>query len=114
PLLRFVYVDSDPAAVQSALRGTPEVAFSRNDVFHLPLQAVGHYRRRMLDHLSDWLPREKLYAIPRSLQTQGSRALGRLTFVDNHLRLLARMRREVQRVSHPDSLYQSVSQSGLA
>jgi serine/threonine protein kinase len=114
PLLRFLYVDSDPEAVQAAVRGTPEVALSRNEVYHLPLQAVGHYRRRMLDHLNDWLPREKLYSIPRSLQTQGSRALGRLAFVDNHLRLLARLRREVQQATHPDMVYQSVSQTGLA
>src|SRR5207245_2132119 len=108
------YVDSDAESLQAALRGTAEVAFSRNEVYHLPLHAVGHYRRRMLDHLNDWLPREKLYSIPRALQTQGSRALGRLTLVDNHIRLLARMRREVQSVTHPDSLYQSVSQTGLA
>ena len=49
-----------------------------------------------LDQLSEWLPREKLYSIRRSLQTHGCRALGRLAFVDNHLRLMARLRREVQ------------------
>jgi serine/threonine protein kinase len=114
PLLRFLYVDPDLEATQVALRGTPEVAFSRNEVCHVPLQPVGSYRRRMLDHLNEWLPREKLYSMPRSLQTQGSRALGRLAFVDNYLRLLARVRREVQQATHPDSLYQSVSQSGLA
>jgi hypothetical protein len=114
PLLRFLYVDPDPEALQGALRGTAEVAFLRNEVYHLPLQAVGHYRRRMLDHLNEWLPREKLYSMPRSLQTGGSRALGRLAFVDNHLRLLTRLRREIQQACHPDSLYQSVSQTGLA
>src|SRR5437016_92409 len=67
-----------------------------------------------MDHLEDWLPREKLYALPRSLQTQGSRALGRLAFVDNHLRLLARLRRELQQATHPDSLYRSVTETGLA
>jgi eukaryotic-like serine/threonine-protein kinase len=114
PLLRFLYVDPDPSAVQEAVRGTPEVALSRSEVYHLPLQVVGQYRRRMLDHLSEWLPREKLYSIPRSLQTQGVRALGRLAFVDNHVRFMARLRREVQQVTHPDTLYQSVSQTGLA
>jgi hypothetical protein len=114
PLLRFLYVDADPEAVQAALRGAPEIAFSRNEVYHLALQPAGQYRRRMLDHLNEWLPREKLYAMPRSLQTQGSRALGRLAFVDNHLRFLARLRREVQQASHPDALYHSVSQTGLA
>jgi serine/threonine protein kinase len=113
-LLRFLCVDPDPEAVNRAVRGAPEVAFSRNEVYHLPLQAVSHYRRRMLDQISEWLPREKLYSIPRSLQTQGSRALGRLAFADNHQRFLARLRRELQQVTHPDSLYQSVSQTGLA
>jgi hypothetical protein len=114
PLLRFVYLETDPDAVQSAFRGTPEVALSRNEVHHLPLQPVGNYRRRMLDYLSEWLPREKLYSISRALQTQGCRALGRLAFVDNHLRLMARLRREVQQAVHPNTLYQSVSQTGLA
>ena len=43
---------------------------------------MGSYRRRNLEHLNEWLPREKLYSLPRSLQTQGSRALGRLAFAD--------------------------------
>src|SRR5262249_16975324 len=101
PLFRFVYVDSDPESVQAAVRGAPEVAFGRGEVHHLPLQPVGQYRRRMLDQLSEWLPREKLYTVPRSLQTQGSRALGRLAFVDNHNRFLARVRREVQKATQP-------------
>src|SRR5262249_35035360 len=66
------------------------------------------------DQLSDWLPREKLHALPRSLKTQGSRALGRLAFTDNYLRLVTRLKREIQQICHPDNLYQSVSQSGLA
>jgi serine/threonine protein kinase len=114
PLLKFLYIDPDPGALQDALRGTPEVAFSRNEIYRLPLQPIGHYRRRMLDYLGEWMPREKLFSLPRSLQTQGSRALGRLAFVDNHLRLMARLRRDVQEITHPDAIYQSVSQTGLA
>src|SRR5208282_2703558 len=63
---------------------------------------------------TEWLPREKLYAMPRSLQTQGSRALGRLAFCDNQQRLLARLKREIAHVTNPDVLYASVSQTGLA
>lgn len=116
PLVRFLYVDSDPEAVQASVRGTPEVALRRDEVYHLPLQPVGHYRRtqRVLDYVCEWLPREKLYTVPRSLQTQGSRGLGRLAFTDNHLRFQARLRREVHKATHPDTLYQSVSQTGLA
>ena len=114
PLLRFLCIDPDPEAVNTAIRGAPEVALSRNEVFHLPLQQVGNYRRRSLEQLSEWLPREKLYAMPRSLQTQGSRSLGRLSFADNQQRLMARLKREIQEITNPDVLYQSVTQTGLA
>jgi len=114
PILKFLCIDVDPDAVNLAVRGAPEVALTRNEVYQLPLQPVGSYRRRALETLTEWLPREKLYAIPRSLQTQGSRALGRLAFCDNQQRLLARLKREIAHVTNPDVLYASVSQTGLA
>jgi hypothetical protein len=118
PLFRFLYVDCDPDAVKAATRTSEgqrgDVTFGPHEVYHLPLQPVGHYRRRQLDQLQEWLPREKLYALPRSLKTQGGRALGRLAFTDNYLRLQTRLRREVQQVMHPDAIYQAVSQTGLA
>ncbi len=114
PIIRFLYVDSDGEAIQQSVRRSSETALPRSETYHLPIQAAGRYRRRSLDQLSDWLPREKLHSIPRSLQAQGSRASGRLAFVDNHLRFLARLRREVQSATHADALYQTVSQTGLA
>jgi eukaryotic-like serine/threonine-protein kinase len=114
PILKFLCIDVDPEAVNLAIRGAPELALTRNEVFHLPLQPVGNYRRRTMESLAEWLPREKLYAIPRSLQTQGSRALGRLAYCDNQQRLLARLKREIAHVTNPDVLYASVSQTGLA
>jgi hypothetical protein len=115
PLLRFLYIDCDSDAVKEAVRGAPEVAFEPHEAYHLPLQPMGHYRRRRhLDLLRDWLPVEKLHGLPRSLTPQGSRALGRLAFAENYLRLQARLRREVQQASHSDTLYHSVNQTGLA
>lgn len=114
PLFRFLYIDTDVDAIKQAMKASPEMAFKSHEVYHLPLQHVSHYRRRQLDQLNDWLPREKLYTMPRALKTQGSRALGRLAFTDNYLRLMARLRREVQQAIHPDALYQTVSQTGLA
>jgi hypothetical protein len=114
PLLRFVYVDPDGDAVRGSVRPVSDVAFLPHEAYHLPLQPVAHYRRRQLDQLGEWLPREKLYALPRNLKTQGSRALGRLAFTDNYLRLLARLKREIQQAVHPDAMYQSVAQTGLA
>jgi serine/threonine protein kinase len=114
PLMRFLYIDSDAEAIKASQRGAAEVAFRPHEVYHLALQPVSHYRRRQIDQLADWLPREKLYAMPRSLKTQGSRALGRLGFTDNYQRLIARLKRELQQACHPDAIYQAVAQTGLA
>ncbi len=114
PLLHFLLLDTDPEAGQVACNGTPQVALGRNDFYALPLQPVVNYRRRSLDQLAEWLPRDKLYNMPRSLQTMGSRALGRLAFADNQQRLIARLRREIQEITHPDTIYKSVENTGLA
>ena len=74
PIIRFLYVDSDGEAIQQSVRGSSETALPRSETYHLPIQAASRYRRRSLDQLSDWLPREKLHSIPRSLQAQGSAA----------------------------------------
>ena len=114
PLFRFLYLDADAEAAEKAVCGPADLALAHDQVFPIPLQPVGNYRRRILDHVSEWLPREKLYSIPRSLQPQGSRALGRLAFSDNYLRFITRVRREVQVATHPESLAQSLSQTGLS
>ncbi|MBM3983231.1 MAG: hypothetical protein FJ304_23760 [Planctomycetes bacterium] len=113
PCFRFLYVDCDPDAVGKAVSAPPDVALGTDEVFPVPLQPVTQYRRRQLDQISDWLPREKLYAIPRSLHAGGSRALGRLAFCDNYLRFVTRLRRELQIATHPESMAQSSDQTGL-
>ncbi len=113
PCFRFLYVDCDPDAVTKAVSAPPDVALATDEVFPVPLQPVTQYRRRQLGQILDWLPREKLYAIPRSLHAGGSRALGRLAFCDNYLRFVTRLRRETQIAMHPESLTQSSAQTGL-
>jgi len=113
PCFRFLYVDCDPDAVTKAVSAPPDVALSPDEVFHAPLQPVTLYRRRQLDQILDWLPREKLYSIPRSLHAGGSRAFGRLAFCDHYLRFVTRLRRELQIATHPESITQSSDQTGL-
>jgi serine/threonine protein kinase len=114
PSFRFLYVDADPYAVEKAIRGSPEVALQADQVLHLPLQPVTGYRRKQLDQVLEWLPREKLYGIPRSLGVEGSRALGRLAFCDHYLRVAQRLRHEIQIATHPEAIKQSADQAGLA
>ncbi len=113
PSFRFLYLDSDPDAARKATAGTSEVALTSAEVFPLPLQPVAKYRQRVLEHLCEWLPREKLYNIPRSLQAGPHRALGRLAFCDNFLRVQARLRRELTAASQTDALLATAENSGL-
>ncbi len=113
PAFRFLYLDSDPDALREATAGTSEVTLSPAEVFPLPLQPVAKYRRRMLDHLESWLPREKLYSIPRSLKPGNVRALGRLAFCDNYLHFQARLRRELAAATHTDTLVQTAAVTKL-
>jgi serine/threonine protein kinase len=114
PAYRYLLLDSDSATLESASLGSPDVALGIGETFALPLQPVINYRRRMIDHLNAWLPKEKLHSMPRSLHPQGSRALGRLAFVDNFPRIQSRLRREIQIASLPDSLELSTTQTGLS
>jgi eukaryotic-like serine/threonine-protein kinase len=114
PCVRYIYLDSDPDAASKAASGPPDVALNGEQTFIASLQPVTNYRRRQLDQLLEWLPREKLYSIPRSLRVDGSRALGRLAFSDHYLRFVARVRHELQVCSHPEALQQSADHTGLS
>ncbi len=113
PAVRFLYLDADPDAKTIGTAGSPDRALTPEQIFPTPLQPVTRYRRAALDMLTDWLPREKLHAIPRTLHPQGSRALGRLAFTENYLRFVTRVRRELEIAGHPESLSRSADQSGL-
>src|SRR5262249_25959613 len=64
------------------------------------------------DQLVDWMPQEKIYAVPRSLETNGSRAVGRMAFYYNHNRLSARLRSDLKLLADPKNLDQSI-ETGL-
>ncbi len=114
PCLRYLYVDPDPSAAEKAASAGSDVSLSSEQVFATPLQPVTNYRRRQIDDLTQWLPREKLYSIPRSLRVDGSRALGRLAFCDHYLRFSNRLKHEIGVCTSPEAVHQSASFTGQA
>ncbi|CAN5385657.1 hypothetical protein BH11PLA2_BH11PLA2_08120 [soil metagenome] len=114
PSFRYLYLDVDPDCVAKVESNSSEAALDAEHVIHMPLQAATAYRRKQIDQILEWLPREKLYAIPRSLSAEGSRALGRLAFCDHYLKVSTRLRSELQLATHPEAMKQSADQTGLA
>lgn len=115
PCWKYIYIDSDPNTVNDALTGPPEQAFQPNEIYHAPLMGVAGYRRhrQSLELISEWLPSERLYNIPRNLAVGGVRALGRLALTENHLRIAAKLKRDIQGLLDVDSLEQSATLTGL-
>jgi eukaryotic-like serine/threonine-protein kinase len=113
PCFRFMLVDTEPEQSFRQGSGPAEAALLQEHSFHAPLQPVTNYRRRQLDQLLEWLPREKLYSIPRSLRVDGNRSLGRLAFYDHYLRFMTRLRHDIQVSTHPEAIRQSSDYSGL-
>lgn len=115
PLWRFLYVDTDAKDVAAATLGTPEQALSPTEVMHTPLHPVGHYRRsrQVFDQLMTWMPMEKFYDLPRSLEVAGVRAFGRLAFSDSYLRIVGRLKRELQAIADPELHRRAIQETGL-
>src|SRR5262249_58023824 len=77
-----------------------------DETLSIPLLRSQDYRddsRKILE----WLSRRWLFNIPRSLQTEGLRPLGRLAFVDHSHAVNARIKPAIER------LYQNATQAQL-
>ncbi|MFO0847502.1 MAG: tubulin-like doman-containing protein [Gemmataceae bacterium] len=112
PCWRFIYLDVEPDSPGRAT-SSADAGLLHEHTFHAPLQAPTGYRRRQLDQLLEWLPREKLYSIPRSLRVDSNRALGRLAFCDHYLRFAQRLKTELQTCTHPEAVTQGSDHTGL-
>ncbi len=107
PNLRFLYIDSDPDAVQAAThdeRGA--AAFEPAEAFLARLNRPSHYLKPRDGRMAvdSWFNPKLLYRIPRNPVTTGIRALGRLAFVDHYRSIAARLRAELEACTKPETL----------
>jgi len=89
--LEFLLLDTDSTAIERACGDRCEDSLEFRETLHLPLRSSAEYREQSTGHLQ-WLSRRWLYNIPRSLQTEGRRPLGRLALADHATRLKMRIR----------------------
>jgi hypothetical protein len=115
PHLQLLGIETDPESADQAFQGGAGEALRREEVLLTRLSRVSHYLRPQnpLPPLDEWLPPKAIYRIPRSLTTDGHRALGRLAFVDHYRSIVNRLRRELGRVAAPEALRAAAEESGL-
>lgn len=116
PIWRFLLLDTDAHELSRATIGPPEQTLSPQDTHHLPVPPVSHFRRtrQALEQLTEWLPMEKLYALPRTPATQGVRAYGRLAFQESYLRVASRLKKELLHLSDEETIKRATAETGLS
>ena len=82
PSIKFLYMDTDRKAIfDSTVSGPRVAAMTASETIELKLKSREEYRSSSKDF--SWLSRRWLFNVPRTLQTEGMRPLGRLALADH-------------------------------
>ena len=106
PAVQTLLLDTDTRDLAAMIFKRGDGSLPANNTVAIPLRAPKDYRadsKRMLE----WLSRRWLYNIPRSLQTEGLRPLGRLAFVDHSATIFERIRETILKAISPEALERS-------
>ncbi len=112
PAIQCLLLDTDGKDLLHSSRQQTHGNLASHEMLGLPLRRPQDYRKDSSELLS-WLSRRWLYNIPRSLQTDGLRPLGRLAMVDHIEEIRDRIVQAVQDAVRPETLRQSQDATGL-
>ena len=112
PVLQLLLLDTDAKAAYQATQGENGTALADGEILSLPLRNAADYTNESRS-LLQWLSRRWLYNIPRSLQTEGRRPLGRLALVDHAPKVLQRLRKALAEITSSDAMEASAQATGL-
>jgi serine/threonine protein kinase len=92
-----IAVDTSRDELREACSARWARPLTTEDTIHVPLRLPQSYDNSR--EILGWLSRRWLYNIPRSLETRGYRALGRVALVDHSQRVLALVDQKLQRLA---------------
>lgn len=110
--LQFLYIDTDMDLMGDVAAGPWSEGLRENEIVVMPLRQTQDYRSSSVSSLES-ISRRWIYNVPRSLRTQGLRALGRLALLDHSQRLLERLRTAVAACTDRESVAATSAESGL-
>lgn len=112
PSVSMLYLDTDVQAINAACDPSVHAALSNDEVLLLPLENAQAYAAGKIGQVPS-LSRRWLYNVPKSLRTEGLRAVGRMALLDHTERVLERVRRMLVGITDRAALIASGEQTGL-
>ena len=111
-VFQLLLLDTNRDTIQEAREGIYGSSLGYDEVIHLGLRRAQEYQARSAEFLK-WTSRRWLYNIPRSLQTEGYRPLGRLAWVDHAEKVCTAIRDRLARVIADESIQMLEQVGGL-
>jgi serine/threonine protein kinase len=112
PSIATLLLDTDVKTLSQSSQQEEPGALKPHETIALPLRRCQDYRDDS-ERLLLWLSRRWLYNIPRSLQTEGLRPLGRLAFIDRARSVLEQIQAALTAIMAPSALNTSRQAVGL-
>jgi len=103
PSTQILAIDTDRQALNELCAIGVNGALGVGEVIDVPLRKPEVYRDRSHSLLS-WLGRRWIYNVPRSLQTEGLRPLGRLAFADHFDMICNRIQESLREIMEVENL----------
>ncbi len=103
PACAVLCLDTDCRDLAAATVPGRSDSLTSSEVLPVPLRKPEEYRRDATIHLN-WLSRRWIYNVPRSLQTEGLRPLGRLAFADHREKVFEELHRAIEQITLPEAL----------
>ncbi|MEL7497850.1 MAG: tubulin-like doman-containing protein [Planctomycetota bacterium] len=106
PAIKLLAIDTDRNALGQLRRDKGHGSLNNTESLEVPLRKPEGYRKRAQSHLN-WLSRRWIYNVPRSLQTEGLRPLGRLAFADHFDSICDRIQDAIRGMATEEALAKS-------
>jgi hypothetical protein len=113
PAIQIRCFDSDRRAMTQLSMSGEQSALSLDEAVDLPLHKPEFYREKAKTDLG-WLPRRWIYNVPRSLQTEGLRPLGRLVFADHFEKICNSIQNAIEEISRPENVATTAETIGIS
>ena len=112
PVLRLLLLDTDREAIRQLQGGDVRDSLLGEETLLTPLRPVEHYRPRSKEYLR-WIDRRWLFGVPRSLETEGLRPLGRLALIDNASAVERALQHALAEITSTEAKTQARRDTGL-